>query len=384
MRIAVLRNPILLAPFFLGAASVGTLLIYFYGWMGMRAAILALLLPAALALAGLALWARAKGQHELYHRIVAGAWAGGLATLLYDLVRVPVVWSGVPVFKAISYFGTVILSTPSPTLSSEMIGWTYHFSNGIGFGIMYAALFEKPRWWSAVAWGLFLELAMLLTPYAEVFGYKVTSKFLGITIGAHVVYGLALWLALRYRIGAGSFASPAPRAGGLIGALFLLPPLGVAGIAADFHFRHAKSIPSSPPGYIGPHLYTTWNVMEPDRVALLWLHRKYVDPQAQYHLLEPFSKSPYGTQLDTPEAAIRRSGNRSATEVLLEKLRKTDDPKLRLLGKTTQLYEISPWRLPMERDAYALGEKLRQATAAKHPAQSLRDGMVFLDGWYGE
>ena len=380
-----LRKPILFTPFVLGSFSVGTLLIYFYGLMPMRQAVLWLLLPSVLLIALLAIWARVQGQTELYQRIVAGCWAGALATLFYDIVRVPIVWNGLPVFKAISYFGTVILEQPSPTVLSEAVGWTYHFSNGVGFGMMYAAMVSKPRWWTAVAWGLTLELAMLLTPYAEVFGYKVNSKFLSITIGAHVVYGLALWFALRYWLGGGTFEAPKPRSALLLWGLFLIAPLGVGATAVDFHRRHAKTIPGSPPGYIGPHLYTTWNSFEPDRLAALWVLKRFVDPQARFHFVEPFSQIIYGKGFDVPEAETRRSGTESVTQVLLAQNGLERDPKLEALGRMAHLYEVSPWMLPSDRVAQQLGQGLIEAT--KRPELSnmheqSEAAFSYLDEWY--
>jgi hypothetical protein len=385
MNLPCLRTPIVLAPFVLGSVSVGTLLIYFFGWMPMRQAVVWLLLPSIVLTILLVLWARSKPDAELFQRIAGGCWAGALATLFYDIVRVPIVWSGLPVFKAISYFGTVILDQPAPTLASEAVGWTYHFSNGVGFGLMYAAVVARPRWWTAVAWGLILELAMLRTPYAEVFGYKVTSQFLGITIGAHVVYGLALWLALRHWIGAGTFAAPVPRSTLGLWCGFLVAVLGVGATAVDFHRRYARSIPGSPPGYIGPHLYTTWNVSEPDRFAAMWVLKRFVDPQARFHFVEPFSHIKYGQHFDTPESDTRRTGTEAVTQVLVARSGLANDPRLDLLSRMAHLYEISPWMLPSDRDAQQLGQQLREATERAGIAnmeQETEAAMAFLDRWY--
>ena len=163
------RQPFLLVPLLLGASSIASLLLYFYGVFDMRRGVLSMLLPAVVLLILVMLWAQRTGRQSLSHRMLAGLWAGALAMLMYDLVRVPIVWSGLPVFKAISYFGTVIVDTPAPSPLSEVIGWTYHFSNGVGFGLMYAVLVLRPHWLTATLWGLVLEGAMLLTPYAEVF-----------------------------------------------------------------------------------------------------------------------------------------------------------------------------------------------------------------------
>jgi hypothetical protein len=215
-----------------GASSIATLLFYFYGVAEMAVSVPASLIPAAMILILVARWARAPGRQNVRARIVAGLWAGGFATLAYDLVRLPIALGGLPVFKAISYFGTLITGQARPTVLSELAGWSYHLSNGIGFGLIYAALIGRPRWWTAVLWGVTLEAAMLLTPYAEVFGYKLSSKFVAITLGSHVVYGIVLWLALRpFGLGRDSPPQivtrpllkfvPVPLGVGMVGAVFL-------------------------------------------------------------------------------------------------------------------------------------------------------------------
>ena len=221
--------------------------------------------------------------------LLSGVWAGLLATFAYDIVRVPMAHAGLPVFKAISYFGTVLLGQPTPTFASEVLGWSYHISNGVGFAVMYAALVRVPRLWTAVAWGLFLEAAMLVTPYAEVFGYKVGSQFLAITIGGHVCYGLGLYAGLRLwnaRIARSEPGRSWLRRPGLASFGALLPLAGIDGIGADFHRLHTAGLPASPPAELGPHLYTTWDALEVDRVTAMWVLKRYLDPGCQllFHL----------------------------------------------------------------------------------------------------
>jgi hypothetical protein len=375
-----LARPAAWVPFVLGAASVASLLLYFYGVASMPVGTSWLLLPSFPILALFLVWARRRDP-ELWERVVGGLWAGALATLFYDLVRVPISASGVPVFKAISYFGTLLLGQTSPTFASELAGWSYHLCNGIGFGLMYAVLVARPRLWSAVAWGVTLEVAMLLTPYAEVFGYRLSPRFVAITLGSHAVYGAVLWAGLRNweRLRRG------PHGLRILLSLALLPPLGIGAVAWDFHGRHAASIPPSPPSYIGPHLYTTWNVLEPDRLAVLWVTRRFVDPDARFHFIEPFSHSALGKPIDMPEANVRRSGVRSATEVLLERRNLLGDEKLASLAEMTHLYEIARWQLPSRPRTFALGEALK-AAAGTCPAKEVRPcverGLHFLDEWY--
>jgi hypothetical protein len=375
-----LARPAAWVPFVLGAASVASLLLYFYGVAGMPAATGWLLLPSFPILGFFLTWTRRRDA-ELRERVLAGLWAGALATLFYDLVRVPISASGVPVFKAISYFGTLLLGQTSPTLGSELAGWSYHLCNGIGFGLMYAVLVARPRLWSAMVWGVTLEVAMLLTPYAEVFGYRLSPQFVAISLGAHLVYGAALWAGLRSWE---RLRDDSQRTAKLL-SVALLPLLGIGAVAWDFHDRHAATIPPSPPAYVGKHLYVTWNVLEPDRLAVLWVLRRFVDPAARFHFVEPFSHSSVGQSVDMPEAEIRRSGARSATEVLLAERNLLEDDKLASLAEMTHLFEIARWKLPSRPRAFTLGEDLK-AAAGDCPARDVlpcvERGLAFLDRWY--
>lgn len=378
------KQPLLFIPLLLGASSIATLLLYFNGVVEMGRGVRSILLPATALLVVITLWAKRTGRIELSDRILAGLWAGALATLAYDLVRVPIAHSGIPVFKAISYFGTVILGQPAPTVTSEVVGWAYHLSNGVGFGLMYAALVSTPRWWTAVLWGLLLEGAMLVTPYAEVFGYRVSPQFLAITVGAHIVYGVTLWIALRYWLGGNAFgSSPKHRLSHLILTCAMVP-LGIGITATDFHLRYRPTLSPSPPGYLGPHLYTTWAVLEPDRIAALWVLQRFIDPQARFHFVSPFSHIAHGTPFDTPEAVIRRSGARSATEVLLAQSGLEADERLGRLARMANLYEITPWRLPSDPRAQQLGQELMAAgrCAPSEISHCVAQAFRYLDTWY--
>lgn len=381
-------QPLALPAWVAAATSISSLLFYMAGLLPLRTAGLLLLIPGAAVLTLVWTTAARSGRTDLTKRLAWGCWAGLLGTFLYDVVRVPVVMSGVPVFKAISYFGTVFTQVPSPTLLSEIVGWSYHLSNGIGFALMYFLWVRKPRWWTAVIWGLVLEGVMLLTPYAEVFGYKLSQQFLTITIGSHVVYGLGLWfgwITLERMAGTNTAAETRPRA--WIRLCWILLPVGLGLIATDFHRRHAARIPPSPPAYIGPHLYTTWDVLEPDRAAALWIWSRFVDREARYHFIPAFTVISRGKPFDVPEATIRRLGTRSATEVLIDTQGLTNNPKLLVLGRVTHLYEITPWLLgsdPLATEIGARIQEIERSNPGRPPADRAELLFKWLDDWYAK
>jgi len=70
---------------------------------------------------------------------------------------------------------------------------------------MFLALVTRPTravlFWGAVGWALFVEVTLLLTPYAGFFGLPLNQQFLVLTLSAHLVFGITLGLWLRARKG---------------------------------------------------------------------------------------------------------------------------------------------------------------------------------------
>lgn len=371
-----------IALFAVGSLSIGSLLLYFFGVSTFVRLSTVLISIEIVALAALTWHAWRHGRTDTLRLLLGGLWAGSLATLAYDVVRIPIIHSGIPVFKAISYFGTTLLAVERPTPASELLGWAYHFSNGVSFALMYAALAVSPGPLTAVLWGLLLEGAMLLTPYAEVFGYQRDARFMAITIGSHAVYGCAIWLGLRRFNASERLLEPRWIVLGLLAV-----PIGLSATAVDFNVRFAPKIPASPPPYIGPHLYTVWNVPEPDRVAVIWTMKRFVDRDAVFHFIEPFETVTFGRPFDMPEASIRRSGTQSATQVLMFE-RHLDGAKLGALAQMAALTEITPWMLASDPDAGALAERLRRTAETscgkRLSAACLPSVLSDLDAWYAQ
>lgn len=202
------------AVFSLSATSIWSLLIEFFGWWSMRSFTLFVSLPALVALCLLGLADRAIGTRRLWRAVLAGAIAGLVAAVAYDLFRLPFVYAerlgiqrivpALKLFKVFPRFGAMILGQPleQPVYdwAAQIVGWAYHFSNGLTFGIMYVALIGDPtkrHWgWGAVL-AVGLELAMLFTPYPVFFHIPLTSKFIIVTLAAHLIFGIAMgWAAL--------------------------------------------------------------------------------------------------------------------------------------------------------------------------------------------
>ncbi|HWV98510.1 MAG TPA: hypothetical protein VNZ64_02340 [Candidatus Acidoferrum sp.] len=200
--------------FILAASSIACLLFDFYHLCPMRLFTAFIFLPATAALLAFAVLDRRRGDGQLWWAVTIGIVGGLLAAVAYDVFRLPFVFakqwgiaSIIPpmkLFQVFPRFGAMILGQPieqnSYSLAAQILGWLYHFSNGATFGVMYVAMIGNParrHWAWAVLMALALELGMLLTPYPQVFGIPVTTRFVMVTVAAHAIFGIGLGLAVR-------------------------------------------------------------------------------------------------------------------------------------------------------------------------------------------
>jgi hypothetical protein len=205
--------------FFLAATSIWCLLAEFYGLCSMRTFAFTILLPATALLALMTVMDYFKGDGRLFNAVLAGTVGGLVAAIAYDLFRLPWVlgaadhlgpwWMRLPLFKVFPRFGAMILGQPYDatmpdsqfTLAAHLVGWVYHLSNGVTFGVMYMAMIGdagRRSWLWAIALAAGLELAMLFTPYTRFFGINLAALFVVVTLTAHIIFGVGLGLYTRH------------------------------------------------------------------------------------------------------------------------------------------------------------------------------------------
>ena len=179
------------------AAGIGAFLLDVAGIVRMPWTLSFVSLPALVLVIAIAVWAQRVSREPFFNRLLAGLVAGFIATLAYDGVRwalqetAPLDYNG---FRSISIFGSLILSKPESALDARIAGWTYHFWNGISFGVMYALVAGPARWYWGLAWGMALEL-MMISIYPVAFAIQRSDPaFLAISMTGHAAYGAVLGL----------------------------------------------------------------------------------------------------------------------------------------------------------------------------------------------
>lgn len=182
----------------LALLSVAPLLAWVYGLGSFAAWYWGLSVPALVALIGVAVWVGRGGQRPaLTVALRAGAIGGLLGTIGYDLVRVPFNAAGVRLLSPIDSYGLLIVNAVSSSPVTGFAGWFFHATNGVCFGVAFAAVAaRRPLWW-AVAWAMVLETATIVSPFVDRYGLSGHPELIVVAYGAHVAYGVPLGLMCR-------------------------------------------------------------------------------------------------------------------------------------------------------------------------------------------
>lgn len=176
-------------------------------------------MPALVTLLGLRAVYRCRPGSERVRTVLAAGVLGGIAgTIGYDLIRIPYELIGLRPFAPIDSYGVLIAGADSSRPLTGMLGWAFHFTNGIGFGIAFAAVALGRRWWWGIVWGFILETATVVTPFASDYQLKGKWGVIALAYLAHVAYGVPLGRIVEK---AKQWKPPLPRAGMAIAALIV-------------------------------------------------------------------------------------------------------------------------------------------------------------------
>ena len=89
--------------------------------------------------------------------------------------------------------------------------------------------------------------------------------------------------------------------------------------------------------------YVTWKGLEPDKLASMWLLKRFVAPQAEFTLVSKDSIISDGIPFDVPSAQFKRSHSQSAFESILQN-QGLNDERLIYIGKIIHDIEINTWK----------------------------------------
>ena len=295
-----------LGVFLLAGGSIAALLADLYGIAPMHRVFLAVSVPAMVVLTVLASarWLPA-GMRDI---VTVGALGGLVGTMGYDLARVPFAMAGQRVFAPIESYGLLIADASVSSGWTSTLGWLFHCSNGVTFGIAYAALAARRHWGWGVLWGLLLETVAVAGPFADRYQLNGNEYAIVIAYLGHVFYGAPLGRIVQRM----DLVRPAARrltplllAGLILGVLGWQQPWSTLGPAQEAARLSTPGIPAT--------------VVENDRFAPEWLRIDrdqcvLVDNRSEHDYETPMGDVPAQSQatlcFDDPGAYRVRLGSR--------------------------------------------------------------------------
>ncbi len=136
----------------------------------------------------------------------------------------------------------------------------------------------------------------------------------------------------------------------------------------------------------GSALFTTWEGLETDKLASIWLIKRFVSPNAIIVFYPKNQVISEGIQFDTPFAAIKRKFNQSSFESLLSHY-KIADPKLSRIACLIHDIEINVWekkKYRKTRDIEFFFTALLTEQKDRDNDQIIKESNVFFDRLYDE
>jgi len=182
------------------------------------------IIPSVIAIFAIGILSRSKFP-RLTDRLFKGMAAGAIASFALEAIRIPgyMITKWLPMDSMISLPGLFLtekitaLSEVKQTvmqsgvamnlyhapLDAFMVGALWHFWNGATFGIIYALIIGKGRWWYGMIWAFIIEIVMMIAPYLIImkgpFGIEHMDGYnlFVITLIAHMVFGAVLGILVQ-------------------------------------------------------------------------------------------------------------------------------------------------------------------------------------------
>jgi len=129
-------------------------------------------------------------------------------------------------------------------------------------------------------------------------------------------------------------------------------------------------------------IYTTWDNMELDKCASVWLIKRFIDTNATFKFIPKGEFVPEGIPFDTPEAEIRRYHNMAAFEFILRK-HKIEDPALKKIGEIIHDIEINYWGKKKYEESLKLNNTIQEIISdSNSPEESIKRSFTVFETMY--
>lgn len=131
-------------------------------------------------------------------------------------------------------------------------------------------------------------------------------------------------------------------------------------------------------------LFSTWDIFEVDKLASIWLIKRFINPEATIRFYHNGESITEGIPFDTPDAHFRRYYNASTFAVLMKDYR-ISDPQCRYILKIVQDIEINTWETKKMPESRSVNQAILQIIGKeKNPDEIIAKSMQFFDALYAK
>ncbi len=132
------------------------------------------------------------------------------------------------------------------------------------------------------------------------------------------------------------------------------------------------------------HLYSTWDAMETDKLASIWLIKKFVDKEAEFKFYPKGEFITEGVPFDVPEAELRVYHNLSTFESIVNKF-KIDDPAVKEIAEIIHDIEINIWAKKQREESVDIDKTVQEIiSSSKNNQERLKRSLAVFDQLYRE
>lgn len=176
------------------STSIAALFLYMLRILPMYFFIDSITAPSTILLLIIGVYSHHVNERVFLNRLAVGCGVGLLATVAYDVIRLPLWVSGLIHFNPFftnQLFGEIITGSPANSLTSIVVGWGYHYWNGFGFGVIYTLIAGSAKWYHGIIWALILEIGWLLA-LPGALHFRLGWDFVAVSLIGHTAYGMVL------------------------------------------------------------------------------------------------------------------------------------------------------------------------------------------------
>ena len=130
-------------------------------------------------------------------------------------------------------------------------------------------------------------------------------------------------------------------------------------------------------------VFSTWEGLEADKCASIWLIRKFISPGAEIRFHRRGATITDGIPFDTPDAQFRRYHNKATFETLLKHYH-LKDAKLNRIARVVHDIEVNVWERKVMPETDKVSADLQAILSMDDTQRALGKCVEYFDKWYSE